>query len=348
MTPQEYAEAQAVITAATAAYVMRFSQFVANAALTTVEWVGFLQLLFPTVERYRYDSAQLARSFYDSERAIHNPTLPRHDVFLQTYDFPKFVKNMEPTRKQLTQPKAPPQAIMNAVMHVVREVENAGRAQIVQSVEEDFQQLTEDVPELEVKVETTWQAAEKLPDRTPSEDAAIDKIKQDIAESAGRAESTKSGPMKVKPTGPVRGWARVATGKETCAFCLALISRGPVYLSAKGAGLDLYDAGAAAAIGDGQDVSEWMNEWHIGCDCKVIPVYSRADWPGMDAANRALELWKEATTEARQVLSENPGKKSFVKGQWIATTLNREALNSLRRRLDRGEISTTEFAALAA
>lgn len=350
MTPQEYAEAQAVITAAAAAYVLKFSQFVANAALTTAEWLGFLQLLFPTVDRYRQESAALARTFYDSERAIHNPTLPRHDVYLQTYDFPKFVKSMEPARKQLSQPKAPPQAVTNAMMHVVREVENAGRAQIVQSVEEDYKLLTEPVAEPTVKIEVSFEEKKSPAKDRPSvkEQAAVEQLKRDIAESAGRVEPTTSAPMKVKPTGPVRGWARVATGKETCAFCLMLISRGPVYLSAKGAGLDLYDAGAAAAVGQGDDVSQWMNQWHIGCDCKVIPVYSRVDWPGMYAASRAMELWKEATTEARQVLAENPGKQSFVGGQWIPTTLNREAINSLRRRLDRGEISTTEFAALAA
>lgn len=359
MTPQEYAEAQAVISAAAAAYVLKFSQFVANAALTTAEWIGFLQLLFPTVERYRTDSADLARKFYDSERSIHNPTLPRHDVFLETYDFRTFVTNMEPTRKQLSAPQAPKQAVANAVMHVAREVEDAGRQQIIKSVQADYDLITqvqEVVPEQKVSVTfedtpvTSSSIKEELDKHIASgvDQAAVEKMKRDIAESAGRVTGDKQ--LKIKPTGPVRGWARVATGKETCAFCLMLISRGPVYLSAKGAGLDLHDAGAAAAIGNGEDVSQWMNQWHIGCDCKVIPVYDKLNWPGMYAADRALELWGDADEEAVQILKDNPGKKYYSKKErrWLPTTRNREAINSLRRRLDSGEISTQEFAALAA
>lgn len=355
MTPQEYAAAQAAISAAAAAYAAQFSQFMLNAVLTPAMWLGFLRLLFVEVERRRSESAELARRFYDSERSIHNPQLPRHDVYLVEYDFPTFVKNMEPTRKQLSAPQAPPQAVTNVVMHVAREVENAGRQQIIKSVEEDYKLLTEE-PELYDPVPQPVSVAEQVRARVevtvrdnPPErkrDPVRERIEREVAESAGRPE--KSPPAKVRPSGPVRGWARVATGDETCAFCLMLISRGPVYLSAKGAGLDLHDAGAADAIGGGEDVSEWMNEWHIGCDCKVIPVYDKLDWPGMDAAQRALELWNEAGREASRVLKDNPGKKSFVKGQWVPTTMNRETINALRRRLDRGEISTAEFAALAA
>lgn len=361
MTPQEYAAAQAAITAAAAAYTAQFSQFMVNAVLTPAMWLGFLQLLYTDVERRRFESADLARRFYDSERLIHNPRLPRHDVYLVEYDFPTFVKNMEPTRKQLSAPQAPPQAVTNVVMHVAREVENAGRQQIIKGIEEDYKLLTEQpelfepevpqrvsvVEEVRSRVKVTFE--ESVSEERPKRDPVRERIEREIAESAGRpAKAEKSPPAKVTPSGPVRGWARVATGAETCAFCLMLISRGPVYLSAQGAGLDLHDAGAAAAVGNGEDVSEWMNEWHIGCDCKVIPVYDKLDWPGMDAAQRALELWIDASREADRVLADNPGKKSFVKGQWVPTTHNREAINSLRRRLERGEISTSEFAALAA
>lgn len=361
MTPEEYRVEQALITAAVAAYVARFSTLFVNPLLTTAQWIGYLQLLYPEVERARTESASLARRFHDSERSKHLPLLPRNEVPLVTYDFKTFVANMEPVRKQMVQAQSPKSAVTGMVMQATREVESAGRQQIVRSVEQD--EVLEVFVEVEVQptprtveivvteLEKAKQEQEKEPDK-PVRDLVRERLEREIAETAGRpADRTdKSPPAKVTPSGPVRGWARVATGDETCAWCLMLISRGPVYLSAKSAGLDLHDAGAAAAVAEGEDVSEFMNEWHTGCDCKVIPVYDQFDWPGMDAAARALELWVDASLEARSVLADDPGKKYFSRKQnaWLPTTLNREAINALRRRLETGEISTSEFAALAA
>lgn len=59
------------------------------------------------------------------------------------------------------------------------------------------------------------------------------------------------------------GWARVLTGASSCGFCVMLASRGPVYSSASHAGKS-----------DGRD------KFHSHCDCMVVPVYQRRDWPG--------------------------------------------------------------------
>jgi len=117
--------------------------------------------------------------------------------------------------------------------------------------------------------------------------------------------------------GQVQGWARVATGRETCAFCLMLVSRGPVYLSADTAGLDIGDKTALEMIIGGEDISDLMRKWHPNCDCKVVPVFDRANWPGKDAADRALEAWKQYTLG--------------YSGQ--------DALNAFRRAVDGGQIS---------
>lgn len=342
MTPQQYAAAQAALSAAIAVYAAKFSAFFVRPVLTVAEWLGLLQILWPEVERSRYEAASIARTFYDSERRKHYPQAPIHEVFLETSDFPSFVKSMEPARKRMSQMDSPKDAVTSMVLHVVRDVENAGRQQIIHAIEEDDLELeavietpVSVVEEIRLRVES--QVSEFVPDDT-------DNLKKAVAETAGKPKKKS----KSKQSGPVRGWARVATGDETCAWCLMLISRGPVYKSAKSAGLDLHDAGALDALENDTDVSEWMKEWHIGCDCKVVPVFDQFDWPGMEAREAALNLWIEASKAADETLAANPNKKSYVKGRWVPTTVNRQTINELRRRLDRGEISPSEYAALAA
>ncbi|MGH3760260.1 hypothetical protein [Actinophytocola sp.] len=71
------------------------------------------------------------------------------------------------------------------------------------------------------------------------------------------------------------GWARVPTGRETCAFCWMLASRGPVYRTAASAGE--------------------MTAWHDRCDCHVTPVFDRDTWDGRDTFRAAQQLWRDAT-----------------------------------------------------
>jgi hypothetical protein len=126
------------------------------------------------------------------------------------------------------------------------------------------------------------------------------------------------------------------------------VSRGPVYFGADTAGLDLPDSEALKLINEGADLSEFMDQWHPNCDCKVVPVFDLKDWPGREESRNALELWKKATVKADEVLEENPDKKyySFKEKRWLATTKNREAINQLRLMLDSGE--ATDWAALQA
>jgi hypothetical protein len=131
----------------------------------------------------------------------------------------------------------------------------------------------------------------------------------------------------------VVGWARVATGRETCSWCLMLVSRGPVYRFAENAGAKLTDSevralGAAAKIP--------MDQWHPGCDCTVVPVFDKTNWPGKQAADKALAQWKQAS----RGITYDPDKKYRVKnpktGKVDSVTLTeaqaryRETLNNLR------------------
>lgn len=147
----------------------------------------------------------------------------------------------------------------------------------------------------------------------------------------------------------LRGWARVATGRETCAWCLMLVSRGPIYMGADTAGLDLDDESAARMIAAGEDVSEFMEQWHDGCDCKVVPVFKQQGWAGQEAADRALDLWNDATKTAKLLIKLEPDRKHLAgKKKGKPFTLNEVVINVLRDRLTNGDITSTEWAALSA
>lgn len=328
MKATEYAASQAAISAATAYYVMQFGQFFLRQALSLASWLAFLQLLFPEVERRRGEAAALAREFYDSQRAAFWPNLPRNDVPLEGTNFETFVRNMDPVRRLMSQEDAPDHAITHLGLQVIREVENAGRRQIIHAVEQDTA-LAEALERLDTPRDLE-------PPRDLSTLRDLEPPRVDKADEEDRPR-----------TRLVRGWARVATGRETCAWCLMLISRGPVYLAADRAGLDLDDESAVEMIAAGEDVSEFMDEWHPGCDCKVVPVFDLDNWPGRDAAKRAEELWAEATKIAIQ--QEDEGRLHRAgKRKGKPFTRNELAINALRRMLERGEIDPREFAAFPA
>jgi len=289
VTPDEFSAAQAVISAWVASYVLRSTRFFVTPALTTLEWLELLRFIYPEIVRKRDEAARLAREFYDSQRAQYHPTLPRNDIDIEPYTFERFVRQMEPARKRMSQMDSPQDAAGHMALAAVREVENGGRRQIIRAVEAE--------PEPQV----------------------------------------------------VKGWARVATGRETCAWCLMLISRGPVYLGADTAGLDLDDNTAQRMIAAGTDVSEFMEQWHPGCDCKVVPVFNKESWPGKAAADRALALWEQATEDAIEYRKKNPGRvHRSGKKRGEEFTFNEDVINALRRRLERGEINPMDYAGLRA
>lgn len=122
-------------------------------------------------------------------------------------------------------------------------------------------------------------------------------------------------------------WARVATGAETCGFCLMLVSRGPVYVTPNRAGaetgpdaLDLLDEEGDAAI------TELMTRWHPGCDCKIVPVFDpQGPWPGKEDYLKAKQLWQ-----------------TVVKDKGYS---GRDALNAFRRAVESGQINPADLSA---
>lgn len=314
MTPEEYATLVAAISAAVARYVLQLGKLFRPQPLSHVEWLTFLGLLYPEVKSQRTATAELGRQLYDAQREEHLPQLPRNDHYLVEYDFEDFVADMAPTRSRMSLEDAPESAVGEVALRAVRNVENGGRQQIIRAVRDD-DQLAEIIEAQETYEEYREEISNVLEPQFPRSRV-------------------------------VRGWARVATGRETCAWCLMLISRGPTYLGGDLAGLDIDDSDAMELYESASDmetyfesIGEHMAEWHDGCDCKVIPVFKQEDWFGRKEADRALELWNDATKEAIKLIDS---------GEARSDNRNREVLNALRRRFDRGEINPTEFAAIAA
>ncbi|BBC43834.1 putative capsid maturation protease [Mycobacterium phage GS4E] len=287
-----------MITAAVAAYVQRFASMFTGPALSLGEWARFLQTLFPEVQRRYAQAADLGRNFYDSQRRLHHPELPRNERLRSDLQWEWFVKNMEPARKGMSQADSPKSAVTRTSLAAVREVEMAGRRQIIGAVKND------PAPQI------------------------------------------------------VQGWARVATGRETCAWCLMLIARGAelnhkgnfAYSSAQAAGTNLDDETLLDIYNEeGWDTrkiierlrtesADNLEEWHTGCDCLAMPVFDVQNWPGRDAALRAQQLWIDASKEATRLIES---------GEARSKNQNRETINALRRRLERGDISMSNYALAA-
>ncbi len=294
MSPEEYAAAQFAITSALAAYIRRVSTFFISPSLTVRDWLGFLKLIFPEVQLRYTQSAELGRRFYDDQRKKHHPELLPNERLLSELKFEWFVQNMEPARKSMSQAESPTSAISKVALSAIREVEMAGRRQIIGAVKND-------------------------------------------------------------PADVLQGWARVATGRETCAWCLMLISRGVelnhkgnfAYGEAASAGINLDDETALDLFNDAggdpalflknlrEDSKENVEEWHTGCDCIAVPVFDLQNWVGRDQARRALDLWIDAGNEASELIESGKSRTKNV---------STETLNALRRRLDRGEISMSNYA----
>lgn len=345
MTPEEYTAAKAAAVAAAIAVAQQVAKLAAKVVLTPFEWLRLLQIVYPEVERRRTEVASLARDFYDSQRALHLPdtvsaqevkasysVIPatidtRNDRNLEGSSFDVFVKDMTPVRDLMMKAETPNKAVTHFTMRVARQVELAGRNQIIKAMEE-----VDPLLDILIKEEQdTLFATEVQKQLAPTVSTVTD--------------LTSYKESKQAPNRPalVKGWARVATGRETCAWCLMLISRGPVYSSTDNAGVHLDETTTIDLWNSaGQDLEEFrrsldgsLSEWHAGCDCVAVPVFDRADWVGRDAYKQAEQLWISASLSATALIES---------GESRTNNKYKETLNYLRRGLSSGEIAVPSYA----
>lgn len=83
-------------------------------------------------------------------------------------------------------------------------------------------------------------------------------------------------------------WIRVPTGDKTCAWCMMLASRGPVYYTRDTAG------------GDEHHGTE-MDRFHSYCDCEIVAAFG--DSPELDGYS-----WQEYEAMYRDALAYKPGR----------------------------------------
>lgn len=98
---------------------------------------------------------------------------------------------------------------------------------------------------------------------------------------AGRsavADAAHNGTARFKSGRPARaGYARVLSGRESCAFCTMLASRGAVY-----------SEDTVIRRSDGR-------RYHDGCDCIPVLVVDGKPWEGQKEADALYAHWREQT-----------------------------------------------------
>lgn len=249
------------------------------------QWYSILEAYFQVVSAYRYESGRLARRFYDDER-----------------------------RRVLTTPVDPPSSrsvFVSGPGGTSQRNVFAGRSGLTLDLDLLEPIVTPPRHNFNVNPYNPRIFTENMePHRVEfSEANASDQALQRVVDRATKEVSmggrrTMLGGVKTDPK--VVGWARVAGGGESCGFCAMLISRGPVYTGARGfrrAGsmardeLDAISAWRAfERTGNDAEILALMNKWHPNCDCRVVPVFDRENWPGRDEYLRAEELWKDVTS----------------------------------------------------
>lgn len=310
--------------------VLRRASLFRSKRLTPDEWVQFLGSVWPIVHDAREKASGVARDFYDSERR-RVLGLKEFPLDLQPSSFERFVENMEPARVEFSKSRASHGASMQLGSLISREIQNAARVQIMTSVKKD----------------RPLDSIVSRQEQDHPEKHSVDMAK--FLEDAGRPKFKPSDVSTIDPADRmVRGWARVATGAETCAWCLMLISRGPVYLTAGSAGSRFTDDTALRMDAAGTLLDAKIKQWHPNCDCKVVPVFKISEWDGRHAWKHAEEAWIAATEEAIELREREPDRRhKRGKNKGKPFTLGEDTINILRQQLARGDVPMRKISVIA-
>lgn len=154
----------------------------------------------------------------------------------------------------------------------------------------------------------------KLQKRVEAEEEKAIEAEEKARQQAQDEKDTKERLRQGRPI----AWARMVTGAYSCPFCLMLASRGPVYATSR-------DAGELA-----------VNRYHDGCDCRVVPVFDYADWPGREQYVLLHRVWQyqvwdgvaKSQAEQRRVFAEHVRSERGQEEIKAALRGDREALKA--------------------
>ena len=245
--------------------------------ITLDVWELIIRWLFRLAYPASQQTAYYARRLYDTERARVIPEAPPHAVDLATLPFKVFHRDMMALAPQIVGQELDEDKVSRIQMRTARAIENSGRWTIMHAAE------TPD-PWIDGEEESlSWMTEEETEKFTSKK-----LTRSEYKEILRNTERRRTG---------IKGWARIPTGAETCAWCLMLCSRGAAYRIGKTVGLKIEVRDFFRYEREGSfDPKEHMHQWHDNCDCKVVPVFDLDDWDGKDRADALYDMWGDVTS----------------------------------------------------
>src|SRR5690606_33326389 len=140
-------------------------------------------------------------------------------------------EDMEEARAAFTREDVTDQDVNKVALHVAKVTENGWRKTMIEAVQND--PLNDEASVIDSDEDT----GARIEDSEEDGATVVD-------DAPGEHEVSVLQALRVDPNPGRFRWVLVATGRVTCAFCLFLVGRGPVYQSAKTAGLNASNGNA--------------------------------------------------------------------------------------------------------
>ncbi len=131
---------QSILNRMLAALLYVFQSFI-RGYMSAREWNDMMTVTYRVMKPYRDEGTQLAREFYDSNRAAQLPDKDRHDIFTDDF-YPErwYREAMMPVYQATQQGASPEVAVEEAVARVTKVYEDAQRRTLIQGVRDDVGQ----------------------------------------------------------------------------------------------------------------------------------------------------------------------------------------------------------------
>jgi hypothetical protein len=120
-----------------AALLYVFQQFL-RGRITAREWDQAMSVTYRILKPYRDEGTQLARQFYDDNRAAQQPSKERHDIFTDDH-YPEqwYRQEMRPVFDNLIKHRDPAVAVEESLARATKVVEDAQRRTLIEGIRSD-------------------------------------------------------------------------------------------------------------------------------------------------------------------------------------------------------------------